>query len=455
MVANNAKDKVDASPTKAFFVNMITRDITLEDTILDLIDNSVDAAWHSEGGRAMELADAVDLSAYQISISTSSEQFSINDNCGGMTLDEAVEHAFSFGRRGSQEMEEYSIGVYGIGMKRAVFKLGTDIRIRSTHTEPDGTREAFAVPIVVDDWLKNDEPPWDFDIDEDQELDGDGVEIVVEGLNEGTKAAFGNPAFVRNLRRTIARDYSLHLHRGLQIAINGEVVVGLPIKLRQSEDFVPVRVEYKDKAGDDEVMVEIIGGMAAPPPESIDPDDSEDGDKRFGWYVACNGRIVLAADKTTISGWGSSNWPQWHRQYSGFIGIVLFTAANASALPLTTTKRSVDASSGVYLRARRRMRDISKEWIAYTNARKQALEEAKQKEEVADAVSIQDVKKRPSLALPTLVRVPAEPVANVNYSVTVSRMRKLASELGNVNMSYRDVGLKSFAYAYDDLVEES
>ena len=160
------------------------------------------------------------------------------------------------------------------------------------------------------------------------------------------EVSFGNPAFVRNLRRTIARDYTLHLNRGLQIAINGEAVEGLPIELRRSDEFAPVRVEYKDQAGEGEVMVEIIGGMAAPPPEGIDPDDAEDGDKRFGWYVACNGRIVLAADKTTVSGWGTSNWPQWHPQYSGFIGIVLFTAANAAYLPLTTTKRSVDASSG-------------------------------------------------------------------------------------------------------------
>ena len=99
MVANTREDKVDASPTKAFFVNMITRDITLGDTILDLIDNSIDAAWHNEGGPPMELADTVDLSAYRISIFASPERFSIRDNCGGMTLDDAVEHAFSFGRR--------------------------------------------------------------------------------------------------------------------------------------------------------------------------------------------------------------------------------------------------------------------------------------------------------------------------------------------------------------------
>ena len=36
--------EIDASPTKAFFIDNLTRDLTLEDAILDLIDNSVDAA---------------------------------------------------------------------------------------------------------------------------------------------------------------------------------------------------------------------------------------------------------------------------------------------------------------------------------------------------------------------------------------------------------------------------
>ena len=58
--------KVEAFPTKAFFVRMITRDISLEDCILDLIDNSVDGAWSQEGSRPMGLAEGANLSAYKI-----------------------------------------------------------------------------------------------------------------------------------------------------------------------------------------------------------------------------------------------------------------------------------------------------------------------------------------------------------------------------------------------------
>ena len=455
MVTNDQDRSARANPTKAFFVSMITRDITLEDSILDLIDNSVDSAWRSQGSRPMALGDDTDLSAYQISISTSPHRFYIKDNCGGMTLDDAVEHAFSFGRRGSGQLDEYSIGVYGIGMKRAAFKLGRNIRVRSTYRDPDENEQAFAVLIAVDDWLKDDNPPWDFDIVEDKNLDESGVEISVGSLTDTTKSAFENPAFLQNLRRTIARDYSIHLNRGLKIFVNNEVVDGLSIKLRRGAEYAPVRVDYKDHANGEEIAVEIIGGMAAFPPDSPDPDDAWDGDKQFGWYVACNGRIVLAADKTSVAGWGTQDWPQWHRQYSGFIGIVLFTAANAIALPLTTTKRSVDTSSKMYLRARLRMRDISKAWIAYTNNRRQAdAKEAKKKEVVEAVIPIHAVERRPSITFPKLLPVHVEKPANVNYSVQISRMKKLAKELGSVNMPYRDVGLRSFDYTYDDLVGE-
>lgn len=443
--------KASANPTKRFFVSMLTRDITVEDCILDLIDNSVDGAWRGEGSKPMGLGDDTDLSKYTIWINASSDRFGIADNCGGMTLDEAIEHAFSFGRRATDEHDDYSIGVYGIGMKRAVFKLGTNIRIRSTYTDTSG-RQSFAVPIYVDEWLKNDTPPWDFDLEADDPLEEDGVEIVIEGLTSGAASSFGSPLFLQNLRRVIARDYSIHLNRGLKIFINNNQVQGWKIELLKSDEFSPQRIEYTDEIDGHKVSVELIGGMAAPPPESNEPDEADEAEKRYGWYVACNGRIVLSADKSSVSGWGTEEWPQWHPQYSGFIGIIFFISSNALALPLTTTKRSVDTTSEIFKRARPRMRELSKKWIAYTNARKQALEQAKAKEASAKPVSIYAVAPQSSVRLPRLVGKTAEPKANIHYSVPVARLKKLAVALGSINLTYREVGLKSFDYTFDDLV---
>ena len=446
--------KAHAYPTKQFFVKMITRDLTLSDCILDLIDNCVDAASKSEGGGQAELTRDNSLSKFSISITLSPDRFCIEDNCGGMTLDDAVAYAFSFGKQEKYEYGSYSIGAYGIGMKRAIFKLGTEIRIQSTYAGPEGRRESFAVPINVGAWLTSNEPPWDFDIVPADELTESGLRIVVDALNPEASGLFGSQAFSLDLRRAIARDYSLLLDRGLRISLNGSPISGWQIELRQSDEFVPLRFAYQDKSNGSNVAVEIIGGMAAAPPDEAEPEDVIDRDRRFGWYVVCNGRVVLAADRTAVSGWGTDDWPQWHPQYAGFIGIILFNSVNAVALPLTTTKRNIDDSSEVYRRARPRMRELTRKWIDYTNARKLALEEAKQKERVAQSVSIYSVARETPVKLPDLIARAADPIANVQYSVSLSRMRELAKKFGSVNLPYREVGLRSFNYAYREKVGE-
>lgn len=270
------KDTVDANPTKGFFVRMITRDISLEDCILDLIDNSIDGAWKLEGGLPSGLSATANLSAYKIEITANENEFSIKDNCGGIGLTEAKDYAFTFGRKESDDFEDYSIGVYGIGMKRAVFKLGREITVGSTWLD-GSTLSAFNVLIDVKEWLsRKDTKDWDFAIKSAKPSSEAGVTITVKNLTEGTANAFADPAFQKKLLRIIARDYTLHLHYGLKIILNGKPIHGWNIELRQSDELRPVRYSYNDEADDagSEVHVELIAGMLAPPPD--DAADAED-----------------------------------------------------------------------------------------------------------------------------------------------------------------------------------
>lgn len=450
--------KADANPTKAFFVRMITRDISLEDCILDLIDNSIDGAWKMEGGRPMSLDGDDNLKNYVIDIEITENSFVISDNCGGITLDDAANYAFTFGRKDDDAHERYSIGVYGIGMKRAVFKMGEKIDITSTYKSDDGNLESFKVPIDVPRWLLTDpKKSWDFDIENANHLPAPGVRIDISSLNEPTTTAFANPAFIQRLRRTVERDYTLHLRRGLNILINGEKLNGWKIELQSGGEFTPMRVSYDESTDSGKVLVEIIAGMTAPPPEDTEPDDGTDQRRqtpRSGWYVACNGRLVIAADQSTLTGWGTEAWPKWHPQYDGFLGLILFTSENAELLPITTTKRSIDSSSAVFRRATPRMREVSKSWISYTNVRKQNLEEAKKKEADARPTPIHTISISERVTLPRLTPRPKVPVANIAYSMPRNRVRELADAMEDINLSYKDVGIKSFEYAYSDLVGE-
>lgn len=448
--------KATARPRKSFFVRTITRDIALEDCIFDLIDNSIDGAMSELGSPPLTLESDVDLSTYHVNIHLSDEIFSIHDNCGGLSLDDAANYAFSFGRTDDAPQEDFSIGVYGIGMKRAAFKIGNIIRITSTFREKSGDISSFCVPINVKEWLSHDNEVWDFDIDEADDLDEPGVLIEIGELNDGALEAFGNPAFVRELKRAISRDYTFHLARGFRIYVNGEEVSGWNIELAEGDNFKPIRIDYNEGVGEKDVRIEIIAGMAAPPPDDVHPsEDSSRSHQRYGWYVVCNGRVVVAGDKTSLTGWGSDGWPQWHYQYAGFIGIIFFTSSEAGLLPLTTTKRNVDVSTDIYRRALKRTREITKSWINYTNLRKQDIDGARKRESETKSVGLNKIGASDEVILPKLESKKIEKRANVNYSVKLSDLKELAAAYGNRNMTFRDVGLRSFMEAFENNVGES
>jgi hypothetical protein len=448
-----ARGKAHANPSKAFFVRMLTRDISLEDCILDLVDNSIDGAWNEAGVEPTTMTVDSALADFRIDIEFDDQNFSIVDNCGGITLNQAADYAFTFGRREDQLGDDYSVGVYGIGMKRAVFKVGETIAIRSTYAGDEGL-ESFRVPIDVPRWLmvSDDAEPnnWDFDIEEDEPLGHPGVAIEISSLLPEAETRLGDATYQRTLRRTLARDYMVPLMRGLTIAVNGVKVEGNSFALRENEEFAPMRERYDDGA----VSVEIFAGMASLPPDSVEPgEDTKLPGEPSGWYILCNGRVVLAGDTSSLTGWGV-DVPKWHLQYSGFAGAVLFTSANPSLLPMTTTKRSIDTSSAVYLRARAKMYEPARAWIDYTNARKADLDSAKAREQVATVVKLADVTERASVQLPALPTRTRAQVGNVHYQMPVKRLKALAKGFGDDSLGYREVGIRSFEYAYEDFAEE-
>jgi len=440
---------VKAEPTKAFFVHTITRDIKIEDCILDLVDNSLDGARNLLGSPVASLGSRVDFSKFEITINFSEGGFEILDNCGGITLDDAINYAFTFGRRTDDTPDAYSIGIYGIGMKRAVFKLGNDITIRSTRPEQKkkSREEPFAVVIDVEKWLGS--TAWDFDLESAEALDEPGVKIEVNDLNTEIAATFADPTFETSLRELLGRDYSRFISHGLIIRVNGKLVRAFEFNILQSNKIKPYRATFTLK----NVKVEIISGMAAPPSESADPDEEFKKEDRSGWYVLCNDRLVLAADKSIATGWGFNGKQRWHPQYRGFMGIIMFSAESADDLPLTTTKRNVDPDRQIYKAALAKMFGLTGDWIEYTNRRRASLEEAKHFERAATFTSAFSLPANRSIEYPQLTSVPRVREITIQYPRLQRHVKALAKAMGDPGLSAREVGIRSFDYAYGELVE--
>lgn len=84
------QDQAKASPTKAFFVQMLVKDVSLESAILDLVDNCIDGATRLRGDGS--------YAGLWVKVTVNRDEFVIDDNCGGIDVDLAKNYAFRFGR---------------------------------------------------------------------------------------------------------------------------------------------------------------------------------------------------------------------------------------------------------------------------------------------------------------------------------------------------------------------
>lgn len=432
-----------AEPTREFFVGMLTRDISLEQAILDLVDNCVDGAKRlaAAGGS---------FSNHKVTLVINGSVFSITDDCGGFSREDAISYAFRFGRPAGSPRTPSSIGQFGVGMKRALFKFGEHFVVRSA-TEDD----EWAVALDVPDWLENGDWhfPWVPFGDRDVvSTEMPGTQIIVDRLRPDVSARFGTTNFSNLVTELIKSKHRQFVSQGLSISVNGRHIDASDLFLLFNDQLKPGRDELPlvDK-GEAPVAVKIAVGVGASIP------------REAGWYVICNGRVVLSADRRDITGWGLLEnesdrlmVPNFHNQYARFRGIVWFDSEDSSRVPWNTTKTDVDIDSSVWQRAFARMIEMMRPVIAFLNDLDQDIDANTrdasplfQYVTQASTVKAEGVTGKADFVAPSRTSVQFEPkTVKIQYSRLIEDVNFLkdALDLG----SARAVGEKSF-----DLILES
>ena len=343
---------VKAYPRKQFFIEMFTRDITLEDCILDLIDNAMDSYLRTRridvGAEVFGQNDGV-LPPHPglIRIDFSQEQFTISDNCGGIDRKAAEDDVFCFGH-GKETKPAGGLGVYGIGLKRAIFKLGNLTVIDSSTAEG-----GFTVRIDVSTWSKEEDDlasDWTFPIEDHPEKVtqwGAGTKITITGLHDEVKIRMSDGALDGALRRIVAQTYAVFLGEHVSVTLNDVPIERTFLPLGGSPEIEPGFEKFVDGG----VTCTLLATLAPQPLRRLES---------AGWYVICNGRVVLAADKSEVTGWGAAVLPTFQPKYRPFVGVALFMAGDPSLLPWTTSKRGLNRESILFQKVRGRMAGIAK-----------------------------------------------------------------------------------------------
>ena len=427
---------VDANPTKDFFISMLTRDIPLDRAILDLIDNSVDAATTISGDN---------LNGKEIKITLTESHFKIEDNCGGFDLETAKHYAFRFGRDSkSPRLTPHSVGQFGVGMKRTLFKLGNNFKVTSVYD-----KGAFKLDVDVQTWLSSEDEKWAFKVQPiDKDMKPDGTYIEVTNLFPSVREQFIDNEFLRNFKQEVALAYFKRISQGLKIFINEDEVDLFDINVKHSEELGIVVL--KEKFEDVEITVRV--GV---------------GDQNFhvgGWYIVCNGRLVESADQSSKTLWGTNSIPKYHDRFAFFRGVVEFESEDSSKLPWTTTKTGVDTDSSIYRYANKLMLEALDPVIKFLNQREMERKQAAEHRlddnqkvlsmaiDNADSISIYKATEKEEFIRPEKVEARAAKFGSVSYQVEIAKLEKVKESLGAGSNS--EAGNLTFDYYFDYECEE-
>ena len=372
---------VDARPEKRFFVEMLTRDIEFAPAVIDLVDNSVDGAKRvrpegdgNGGANADEAAARFD--GLHVNLTLKPDSFEISDDCGGFSRQVARDYAFRFGRPTDQPPSEGEVGQFGVGMKRALFKLGSAFAVESQHED-----ERWKVTVDVPTWL-DPGTPWAFPIESLQANGQRGTVLSSTQLLPSAASRFDRQAFISRVTSEVAMRHAIALEQGLSISVNDRPLTPRPAQLLESDIVKPLT--YVEDVPTDEglpaLTMRLYAGLTTlddSENDSSDEIDTDDpglftGHDAAGWYVFCNDRALVFADRSRLTGWGDEA-PRYHPQYRRFRGFV-YLNGDSRAMPWNTTKTDVDEDSIVWLHVRRSIVDALRKSVTVMNRIKREVE---------------------------------------------------------------------------------
>lgn len=311
-------DDLDATPSKRAFLSIIA-DYDLNRSICELIDNALDV-WVRRG-RAKPVSVDIILDKRQQTIT-------VTDTAGGL-LESELRNVVGLGQTGAN-LTDQTIGIFGVGTKRAVVALSQDIKITARY----GNGKTFQVEFD-DNWLKDED--WHLPYFEVDTVNAGTTVVELQKLRiEITDDA------VNKLREHIAATYAKFLAApDVVIKLDGANVApcffddwSYPPK------YVPRRyIGTLPTDGGGTVKVEVVAGLSS---------ESSPAAGEYGVYFYCNDRLVARALKTFEVGFekGVAGLP--HPKVS-LTKVLVFLSGNVGSMPWNSSKSDISTKHEVFI----------------------------------------------------------------------------------------------------------
>jgi hypothetical protein len=315
-------------------------------------------------------------------------------------------------------------------------------------------KDSYRIDVDVRKWLR--ETSWDFRVEDRKDNSGQetefGTTIRCWDLYPGVSDLFQQEYFLRNLVSRIRTAQQHFMRNGFAIYINDEAIIPNEWQLQKGSGIDPLHQRFEDQLGDGPPLRTRLFAGVGPSNQS-----------QAGWYVFCNGRCIVEADQSSATGWGDIagtggiGIPRYHNQFSRFRGYAFLDCAKSEKLPWNTTKTGLDYEDPAYRMLIGRLISATRPVIDFLNDLDRETDIEEQDRELSTslrsstATPIANLPERAAFtyAAPTR-RGPA--LKSISYKKPESEVGELAAKL-EVRAA-RDVGIRSFEYAYQRLVVE-
>lgn len=310
-------DTLNATPSKRLFLSIIA-DYDLNRSICELVDNALDV-W-VRGGKAKKIAIKIALDKEQQTIR-------VEDNAGGVEKSE-MKYIVGPGQTGTSPTDE-TIGIFGIGSKRAVVALAQDIKIMTRHLKEKTYQVDFD-----ERWLEDDD--WELPLYEVDEISAGTTIVELQRL----RIPVSDEA-VEQLNEHLSTTYAKFLTDGrVSLQCNGSPI--LPAffdNWAYPPKYVPRRFTGAVQTEDGyAIRVEAVAGLSI---------ESSPAAGEYGVYVYCNDRLVARALKTFEVGFTKGLAGLAHPKVS-LTKVLVFLNGDARGMPWNSSKSDINTRHQVF-----------------------------------------------------------------------------------------------------------
>jgi hypothetical protein len=311
-------DEIDATPSKRLFLSIIA-DYDLNRSICELVDNALDVWIRTKKAKHI---------AIKIRLDKGQQVITVEDNAGGLPRTE-LRYVVAPGQTGASPTDE-TIGIFGVGTKRAVVALAQDVKITTRYSDEPTYQVDFD-----DQWLADDD--WKLPV---YEVDAVQKGTTIVELQKLRIPVTDNA--IEHLRDHLGATYARFVSdQRIAITLNGTPVAP---QFFENWSYPPTYTPRKYtgilKTEDNRnVRVEVIAGLT---------NESSPAGGEYGVYFYCNDRLIARGLKTFEVGFAKGLAGLPHPKVS-LTRVLVSLNGDATSMPWNSSKSDVSTKHEVFV----------------------------------------------------------------------------------------------------------